>query len=221
MPRTPSSAPAETPMRSLRERQRAERAALILSAASAVFAEKGYADAAIDEIAARAGIAKGTVYLHFASKDDLVAALAEGQIRAFVAWLDELVGAPLSVRERLERLLLYVYARIHEQHNQVLLELNHRMGLSAKVIETHADLQSRLAQVHGRLAALIDEGKRAGELADAVPTPVMLATLVALLSPGAYEHLLTSQQLAPAALAGMVSHILFPPHPNHEKEPSL
>jgi TetR/AcrR family transcriptional regulator, fatty acid metabolism regulator protein len=198
-------------MRSLRERQRAERAALILDAASAVFAEKGYADAAIDEIAARAGIAKGTIYLHFASKDDLVAALAEQQIRAFVDWLDHVIGAPGTARERLEQLLLYVYTRIHEQRNQVLLELNSRMGLTAKVIDKHADLQAQLAQVHERIAALIEDGKRAGELERTVPTPVMVATLVALLSPDAYEHLLTSRQLAPAELAAAVCHMLFPP----------
>lgn len=47
----------------------------ILAAARAVFIEKGFAAARIEDVAARAGIAKGTVYLHFDSKEALFKAL--------------------------------------------------------------------------------------------------------------------------------------------------
>ena len=57
---------------SLKERQREERAALILRAASDLLIEKGYHDASMDEIAARAGISKGALYLHFAGKEALL-----------------------------------------------------------------------------------------------------------------------------------------------------
>src|SRR5215204_7761596 len=122
-------------MRSLRERQREERAALILSAAQDVFIDKGYYDASIDEIAARAGIAKGTVYLHFAGKEDLLVALVEQQINEFLARLDHVIGERLTVRERLEEILLDVFTRIRAKRNQVLLELNNGVGLANSVIE--------------------------------------------------------------------------------------
>ncbi|HUP88784.1 MAG TPA: TetR/AcrR family transcriptional regulator [Longimicrobiales bacterium] len=48
-----------------------ERPRQILEAALAVFGEQGLAGARIDDIADRAGISKGTVYLYFPSKDDL------------------------------------------------------------------------------------------------------------------------------------------------------
>ncbi len=64
-----------TAPRSLKEKQRQEREALILQAAEEVLMEKGYHETSIDEIAARVGIAKGTVYLHFPSKEDLVIGL--------------------------------------------------------------------------------------------------------------------------------------------------
>lgn len=50
---------------SLKEKQREERRTLILQMGEEVLMEKGYYEASIDEIAARVGIAKGTVYLHF------------------------------------------------------------------------------------------------------------------------------------------------------------
>ena len=49
----------------------------ILEAALAVFAEKGFAAARMDEIAARAHVAKGTIYLYFASKEAVFKALVQ------------------------------------------------------------------------------------------------------------------------------------------------
>jgi AcrR family transcriptional regulator len=59
--------------------------AALLEAALEVFAERGYRDASIDDIAQRAGYSKGAVYWHFSSKDDL-----------FFALWDERVDGPWS-----------------------------------------------------------------------------------------------------------------------------
>jgi len=49
----------------------------ILAAAANLFAEKGYDNTSIDDIAAKANIAKGTLYYHFDSKESVVVALRE------------------------------------------------------------------------------------------------------------------------------------------------
>ena len=49
----------------------------ILQAARAVFAEKGYADARMNDIAKRAGIAVGTIYLYFKNKEAMCNAFAD------------------------------------------------------------------------------------------------------------------------------------------------
>lgn len=197
-------------MRSLRERQREERAALILDAAQDVFADKGYHDASIDQIAARAGIAKGTVYLHFASKEDLLVALVEQQIVGFLARVDHVAGEAATVRARLELILLDVYTRMRERRNQVLLELNNSLGLTESVIGKRGELRAHMAQAMERIAALLEEGKRTGELDAAVPTPIMAATFVTLVSPSGYEQLLTGGRVSPAELVAYVSRIFFP-----------
>lgn len=56
------------------------RRAEILEAAAAVFGEKGYERATMKEIAARAGIAPGTIYLYFKNKRDLLLAIADSLI---------------------------------------------------------------------------------------------------------------------------------------------
>ncbi|HEX2717585.1 MAG TPA: TetR/AcrR family transcriptional regulator [Gemmatimonadaceae bacterium] len=65
-----------------RRRAPEARPAQILEAALDVFAEKGLADARIDDIAERAGIAKGTIYLYFPTKDDLFRAVIRGTVVA-------------------------------------------------------------------------------------------------------------------------------------------
>ena len=194
--------------RSLKERQREERAALILEAAYDVLVEKGYHEASIDEIAARVGISKGAVYLHFASKEDLVIALVEQQIVKFLALIDQVIGESTTVRERLERILLQTHIGIEEQH-QVMLELINSIGLTKGVLERRVRSQARIAEAMERIAALFEEGKRTGELDPAVPTPIMVATFVGMLSPYNYEQLLASGQFSPTELVTQVSRIFF------------
>ncbi len=199
-----------TKPRSLRERQREERTALILEAAQYVFAEKGYYDASIDEIAARTGIAKGTVYLHFESKLDLLMALIEQESTQFVTVVDRVSGEAQTVRARLEGLFLYVYRRMQEQRNQVLLEQHNSMGLTRNVLESHTALKAQIDMALERIVALLEEGKRTGELDPTVPTPIMLATFVSLVSPSGYDQLLSSRAVSPEQLVAHVSRIFFP-----------
>src|ERR1700678_2853560 len=56
----------------------------ILDAALAVFAEKGYAATRMDEIAQRAGVTKGTIYLYFESKDAVFRSLVQESIGATI-----------------------------------------------------------------------------------------------------------------------------------------
>jgi AcrR family transcriptional regulator len=62
-------------MPSLSRRRKDTRPAELLDAALAVFAEKGFAAARMEDIAARAGAAKGTLYLYFPSKEAVFEAL--------------------------------------------------------------------------------------------------------------------------------------------------
>jgi len=62
------------------QRRKQARAPEILDAALACFAQKGFAATRLDDIAARAGITKGTIYLYFDSKQALFEALARQSI---------------------------------------------------------------------------------------------------------------------------------------------
>lgn len=61
-------------------RRKAERPEEIVEAALQVFAAKGFAAARLDDIAARAGVSKGALYLYFATKEELFRAVVEQAI---------------------------------------------------------------------------------------------------------------------------------------------
>jgi AcrR family transcriptional regulator len=92
-------------------RRKADRPAEIVSAALAVFAEKGFAAAKLDEIAARAGVSKGALYLYFETKEDLFRAVVEQAIAPNLEMMRAMIAAhpgPISDLLRLvpERLAL-------------------------------------------------------------------------------------------------------------------
>jgi AcrR family transcriptional regulator len=62
------------------ERRKESRPAELLDAALDLFVERGYAATRLDDIAARAGVSKGTLYLYFANKEELFKALVRENI---------------------------------------------------------------------------------------------------------------------------------------------
>ncbi len=69
----------------------------ILIAARETFHEKGYAEARMTDIAARAGVAVGSIYLHFKTKEALVVAISDEINREVVAWLEPCLNLPDAV----------------------------------------------------------------------------------------------------------------------------
>ena len=70
-----------------RGRRKEARPGELLEAALDLFVEKGYAATKVDEVAARAGVSKGTLFLYFASKEELFKAVVRENISGrFIEW---------------------------------------------------------------------------------------------------------------------------------------
>ena len=68
-----------------RQRRKEARPQELLDAALQLFVEKGFAATRSDEVAARAGVAKGTLYLYYPSKEDLLRAVVQENLGALIA----------------------------------------------------------------------------------------------------------------------------------------
>src|SRR5437762_5955209 len=80
----------------------------ILRAAIDVFAERGYFNAQVADVARAAGVAAGTVYLYFRSKDDLLISIFERSMRAALGEVRAHDVDPDDPIDRLRR-----FARLH------------------------------------------------------------------------------------------------------------
>ena len=172
---------------SLRERQRQERERLILRAASDLFVERGYHDTSMDDIAARVGIAKGTVYLHFASKEDLTLALLEQGVREFTQSLDAILSADGTPRDKLEA-VFGVYSAMTDGSFQLFSTIFRNPEVIARLHEKREVIGALWDEPRARLTEVLEEGKAAGEFDATMPTPIMLSLLLGLLAPHRWER---------------------------------
>ena len=78
-------------VRAKRERRKQARPGELLAAALDLFVEKGYAATRVEEVAQRAGVSKGTLFLYFSSKEELFKAVVRENISGrFAEWGEEL-----------------------------------------------------------------------------------------------------------------------------------
>jgi AcrR family transcriptional regulator len=105
-------------------RTQAERRQAILDAALAVFAEHGYEAARLDEVARRAGMAKGTLYLYFKDKQALFESLIRSAIDPVLERLQEVSEVPdLPLSQVLEILFAVFEKEVLGTQRKLLLRL--------------------------------------------------------------------------------------------------
>ena len=163
------------------QRRKGARPAELLDAALAVFFEKGFAAARLDDIATRAGVSKGTVYLYFDSKEDVFAALVRDipqakveQVRAVAA------DASVPADELLQRVMRFVGGFLRDE----------RMMKFPRLIIAEAGNFPHLAEIYKRevisrgieiLSTIIKRGVAEGAFREVDPRHAGYAALAPLL----------------------------------------
>lgn len=92
------SAAVKRGARPRREEQSAARRDAILAAALDEFASRGFAAARLDDVAKRAGVAKGTIYLHFRDKDALFQEIVRSLMGPFVGTIEQVLQSDIPLR---------------------------------------------------------------------------------------------------------------------------
>src|SRR5512139_547181 len=98
-----------------RQREREARKHAILDAAKEIFGREGYADAAMETIAERAGVNIATVYYYYASKEILYLAVLAAAMEDVLPDLVRAGENGASVRDKL-RGIAFTYASFHDRH---------------------------------------------------------------------------------------------------------
>src|SRR5215212_7727170 len=147
---------------------RSDKRERILSAAERVFARHGFFAARVSEIAREAGVADGTIYLYFKSKDDLLISLFESRMKQVNDVLREAIAnAPPP-----DQLTAFVQAYLQLVHDEPAAAevLTIELRQSSKFMKEYENPQ--FADFLRLLGGIIAAAQDKGELASGIPPHV-------------------------------------------------
>ena len=145
------------------QRRKAARPAEIVTAALEVFVERGFAAARLEEVARRAGVTKGTLYLYFKSKEALFKAVVRETIVPVIAQGEALAQSfPGTARELVERLVRENWRLVGETDLAGIPKL--MMAEAATFPQlTRFYYEEVVARGHRLMAGVIERGIKSGE----------------------------------------------------------
>ncbi len=156
----------------------------IIEAAVRVFARKGYFNARVSDIAREAGIAAGTIYLYFTTKEDILVTLFRQKMDGFVAAARRAIRDEVGAEAKLRR-LVRLHFSILEDHPELAEVVQVELRLGQKLFRGPAsqEIGAYFALIAGVLEAGVAEGRFRGDL------PVKVATKLLF---GAMDQMATS-----------------------------
>ncbi len=155
----------------------------ILDVATELFLQHGYKRTTVDDIAVAAGISKGSVYLHFESKEAVFAAASQHVCGDVLDLMSQIARSDEPLPQRITRMLL--------EAELFVWDLCHRwpisMELWAEILSAAAEYTESAHEASGRIiAGLIAEGQASG-LFDPTLDPANTARLMQLAVQGFEE----------------------------------
>ena len=162
---------------------KADRRRQILDAAVRVFAQKGFTQCRVSDIAEEAGVAYGLVYHYFGSKDEVLDTLFLERWDVMVALIEDIDTQPIPARDKLSTIASFIvdsYRHDPELMKVIIVEVTRAANSFG---QTHLDV---IRKAYARIADIVARGQADGEFRDDVT-----AQFAALAFYGAIEQVLT------------------------------
>jgi TetR/AcrR family fatty acid metabolism transcriptional regulator len=137
----------------------------ILEAAVRVLARKGFHATRVSEVAKAAGVADGTIYLYFDSKDALLVSLFEDRVERLLAFLDAELPRAAAASDKLRR-IIELQLGLLESERDLAEVLTVILRHSSKLLKEHA--APKFNAYLDVIARVVADGQKSGELRDDV-----------------------------------------------------
>jgi len=175
----------------------------LVAAAVVVFSAKGVTAASVDDIVRAAGVAKGTFYLYFATKDDAVNAVASTMVEGVAERVQAV--ATDTTRSPVERLLAFgagISEVGDESYERELIEVFHRPENRLLHDRIGERALARLAPV---VAAIIADGIEAGQFRQQDPHRAAAYVMACF---GSLHEVVAALEAVPAAIDELNEFVL-------------
>jgi AcrR family transcriptional regulator len=173
-----------------REARSAARREAILSAALDEFSERGFAAARLDDVAKRANVAKGTIYLYFRDKEALFQELIRSMLTPVIGTVESLGAADLPIGMLADRIVDIFVREVYETRRKDVIRL---MIAEGRRFPNLAEFYYRevLSRIIAAMRALLTRAAARGEVpAGLAEFPQLIAApgLIAIVWSGLFER---------------------------------
>lgn len=183
----------------------ADKRQAILEAAQHVFAESGFHTSTMDAVADAAGVAKGTIYLYFKSKNELLTDLMDDRTNKLTQMLVEGVETASDVHGKLKALIA-AHFDFYAREREFMLLLSRQLGLLSP------ELAARVVQgttfLTNMTQSIIEEGVSLGVVSRDFDPVRLTYALLGMVHAVAYQWLASGMRAEVADVADQV-YMLF------------
>lgn len=151
----------------------------ILNAARSILAEKGFEDTKISEIVQKAGVAKGTFYIYFPSKLDLILALVREMRENILFEAKKVIGSQESHWEELIQIIKAAF-KVMANYNDIFPVFNAVSAFKTEQWKIEKEIRT---PYYDSLRDLLERGQKSGEF-----NPDLNAERTSMLIAGMVEH---------------------------------
>ncbi len=160
-----------------REREKTARRATIIASAKELFVSKGFNATTMDEIAQGAELSKGTLYLYFASKEELYVTVINEGLKIFFDRIEEVFSLDLPPDQMIRRLgeVYYRYYLDYRDYFRIIFFLEHgyiSRQLPRELIQENLDRGIRCLQL---FEGIVQKGTEGGVFAPVDPRKAAVA----------------------------------------------
>jgi TetR/AcrR family transcriptional regulator, fatty acid metabolism regulator protein len=184
----------------------ADKRTAILGAAIRVFANNGYFNSKVADIAREAGVADGTVYLYFKSKEEILHSIFDRSMERVIAEGRKRLEGIADAREKLRRIALLHLERLGADRELAIVFQVELRG-STKFMEEFS--AAGFAEYLGLIRATIEEGQRAGVFRRELNAKVTAKILFGALDEMATNWILSQRAYKLAPMADLVLDVFF------------
>ncbi len=187
----PASAAIRGKRGDLRSIKAAARHDAILSAALEEFSTRGFAAARLDDVAQRANVAKGTIYLHFDDKEALFQELIRVQLNPVVGAFEAALASDLPLRTIIDQAIEIFVREVYLTDRKYVMRLVISEGPRfPKVAEFYyREVLARLLKaVRGRLERAFERGETTDDVLIRFPHLLGAASVIAVIWQGLFDR---------------------------------
>jgi TetR/AcrR family transcriptional regulator, fatty acid metabolism regulator protein len=178
----------------------------ILRAATRVFARNGYFNSKVADIARAAGVADGTVYLYFKSKEEILHSIFDQNMAEAIAAGRKLIAKLSDPREKLRRIAALHLERLGADRDLAVVFQVELRGSTKFMQEFSA---AGFAQYLGLLRATFEEGQRAGVFRSELNAKVVSKILFGALDEMATNWIISKRSYKLEPMAEVVMEVFL------------